>query len=135
MDWWDTLLSWERDGTYPSHLTPFLISYLTQTSSTLTLFFLAMVLHPAVQTRAREEIISYFRSSSSGSPLTNSNTLSMLSFSESEKTSLPYTVAVLRELLRWGNITPTSLPHATSQEDVWNGWRIPKEGMVVVDLW
>jgi cytochrome P450 len=40
--------------------------------------------------------------------------------------NLPYTRAFVREALRWRGPTRFSLPHATSEEDTYMGYYIPK---------
>ena len=44
--------------------------------------------------------------------------------------SLPYIQAILLESVRWIPVTPLGLPHATTEEDIYKGYRIPK-GTVV----
>ncbi len=40
--------------------------------------------------------------------------------------SLPYIQAVQREVFRWRPVLPLSVPHATSADDVYKGYYIPK---------
>jgi cytochrome P450 len=87
-----------------------------------------MAQYPSVQSRARVEIQSYFKAH-------RQSDLVPLGFSEEERAALPYTVAVLRELVRWVTVAPSGIPHATSKEDEYNGWRIPKGATVIVSLW
>ncbi|OAX42469.1 cytochrome P450 [Rhizopogon vinicolor AM-OR11-026] len=44
-------------------------------------------------------------------------------------------VAVLREVLRWCPPLPLGVAHATSQDDVYDGFFIPKGALVVVNQW
>ena len=39
---------------------------------------------------------------------------------------LPYIQAVQREVMRWRPVLPLSVPHATSADDVYKGYYIPK---------
>ncbi|KAG1855556.1 hypothetical protein F4604DRAFT_1800015, partial [Suillus subluteus] len=46
-----------------------------------------------------------------------------------DRASLPYVESVLRETLRWHPIYPLNLiggPHATSSDDIFDGYFIPK---------
>lgn len=45
--------------------------------------------------------------------------------------NLPYLQAVLEENFRWRHIVPTGIPHATTQDDYYNGYLIPKGSVVV----
>ncbi|KAG1865919.1 cytochrome P450 [Suillus subalutaceus] len=76
--------------------------YTPKTASTLHSFVLAMLLHPDVQSRANN----------------------VPSFEH--KPFLPYIEAICREVLRWQPIVPLGLPHMTSQDDVYEGYLIPK---------
>lgn len=44
---------------------------------------------------------------------------------------LPYIQAVVEENFRWRHIVPAGVPHATSQEDHYKGFLIPKGSMIV----
>lgn len=43
-----------------------------------------------------------------------------------DRANLPYTDAVIHEILRMGNITPLALPHSTNKEVQLGGYTIPK---------
>ncbi|KAG2080717.1 cytochrome P450 [Suillus discolor] len=51
------------------------------------------------------------------------------------RASLPYLDAILREVLRWYPPFPLGIPHATSNDDVYDGHFIPKGAMVMVNQW
>ncbi|OAX38699.1 cytochrome P450 [Rhizopogon vinicolor AM-OR11-026] len=75
-------------------------------------FVLAMVLYPDVQARARAEInhvVKHDQVPSIG-----------------DRASLPYLDAILLEVLRWHPPVPLGIPHATTQDDVYDGYFIPK---------
>ncbi|KIJ37977.1 hypothetical protein M422DRAFT_231385 [Sphaerobolus stellatus SS14] len=91
------------------------------TSSSLVGFLLAMTLHPWVQERAQAEIDA----------VVGSGRLPNLD----DRASLPYVEAVLRETLRWFQATPTGPPHANTEDDVYNGFFIPKETIIMVNIW
>ncbi|KAN0091298.1 Cytochrome P450 [Tylopilus felleus] len=95
--------------------------YLRRTSSTLGVFVLAMVLFPEAQRRAQKEIDTVVGSDR------------LPSFSD--RPSLPFIEAVLRETLRWHPVAPMGLPHATTTEDEYEGSYIPKGTTVMVNIW
>ncbi|KAG1726306.1 cytochrome P450, partial [Suillus lakei] len=98
-----------------------LTGYLDTTASTLQTFLLAMVLYPDVQARARAEINQVVRH----------DKMPCLD----DRPSLPYLDAILREVLRWYPIAPLGIPHATSNDDVYGGYFIPKGAIVMVNQW
>ena len=53
----------------------------------------------------------------------------------SDLKSLPYTMAVTKELLRWHIVTPIGLPHRTVANDEYNGYLVPGGSVVFVDVW
>ena len=44
---------------------------------------------------------------------------------------MPYIQAVRLETLRWLPLVPFSIPHATSESDVYEGYYIPKGALVI----
>ncbi|KAG1884193.1 cytochrome P450 [Suillus subluteus] len=101
-------------------VTTVLGSYDTITS-TLMAFTLAMVLYPDVQRRAHAEIESVV----GGDQLPTFE----------DRASLPYVESVLRETLRWHPVGPIGIAHATSSDDIFNGYFIPKGATVVSNIW
>ncbi|KAG1887797.1 cytochrome P450 [Suillus subluteus] len=91
------------------------------TTSTLQIFLLAMVLYPDIQARARAEIDQVVRH----------DKMSCLD----DRASLPYLDAILREVMRWYPVTPLGVPHATSNDDVYDGYFIPKGAIVMINQW
>ncbi|KAG2104292.1 cytochrome P450 [Suillus cothurnatus] len=91
------------------------------TTSTLMTFALAMVLHPDVQRRAQAEIDSVV----GGDRLPTFE----------DRASLPYVESVLRETLRWHPVGPLGIPHATSSDDTYDGYFIPKGTTVISNTW
>ena len=101
-----------------------------QSTATMMVFTLAMVLYPDVQKRAQAEIDSVV------------GKYRLPTFEDRD--SLPYVNATMREVLRWGIVAPlgnlchpcdpmpllniiyTGTLHATSKEDSYNGYLIPK---------
>ncbi|KAF7346476.1 hypothetical protein MSAN_01875700 [Mycena sanguinolenta] len=43
--------------------------------------------------------------------------------------------AVFREVFRWGPILPLGIPHATSEDDIYEGYFIPKGTTVLSNIW
>lgn len=44
---------------------------------------------------------------------------------------LPYIHAIIEETFRWRHILPTGIPHATTQDDYYNGYFIPKNSTII----
>ncbi|EAT79678.2 hypothetical protein SNOG_12878 [Parastagonospora nodorum SN15] len=89
------------------------------TVASLMTFFLAMMLNPTIQKHAQAELDA----------LTSRTRLP----TSADKDSLPYITAILKETHRWHPVAPMSLPHATTQEDVVRGYRIPKGAVVMAN--
>ncbi|OAX31517.1 cytochrome P450 [Rhizopogon vinicolor AM-OR11-026] len=71
-----------------------------------------MVLYPDVQRRAQAEIDLVIGRDQ------------LPAFED--RASLPYIDAVLRETLRWEPVVPLGIPHATTSDDIYDGYFIPK---------
>ncbi|KAF8216822.1 cytochrome P450 [Mycena galopus ATCC 62051] len=91
------------------------------TSAVLCVFILAMALHPEVVRKAQIEIDTVVG-------------VGCLPGFE-HRSALPYCEAVVREILRWRPITPLGIPHATSEDDIYEGCFIPKGTMVLPNIW
>ncbi|GKT97061.1 cytochrome P450 oxidoreductase [Colletotrichum tofieldiae] len=48
---------------------------------------------------------------------------------------LPYIEAVAKELMRWHPIGPMGLPHSSTEDDIFEGYFIPKGAMVFPNIW
>lgn len=90
-------------------------------SSMLHGFILAMVLYPEVQAKAQAEIDTVVGSAR------------LPDFED--RPSLPYVEAILREMFRWNPVVPLAIPHATSSEDMFQGYFIPKGTWVIINVW
>ncbi|CCM06184.1 uncharacterized protein FIBRA_08426 [Fibroporia radiculosa] len=86
----------------------------------LTAFTLAMTLYPDVQARIQEELATIV-----GQRLPTVD----------DKDSLPYLNAVLWEVLRWAPIAPVALPHRVLEDDVYEGYLVPKGTVVIPNIW
>ncbi|KAG2110835.1 cytochrome P450 [Suillus discolor] len=91
------------------------------TSSTMFIFILTMLQNPEVQARAQAEIDSVVGS------------VRLPNFED--RASLPYVEAVLREVLRWHPAVPLSIPHAATNDDVYNGYFIPQGATIITNTW
>lgn len=43
-----------------------------------------------------------------------------------DRPALPYVDALYREVMRWYPVSPLGVPHATTQDDIYEGYFIPK---------
>ncbi|EMD35342.1 hypothetical protein CERSUDRAFT_53277 [Gelatoporia subvermispora B] len=88
---------------------------------TLKTFYAAMVLHPDVQKRAQEELARVVGPER------------LPEFADREH--LPYVCALVKECLRWITIVPLGVAHATSEDNVYDGYFIPKGTIVMANQW
>jgi cytochrome P450 len=79
-----------------------------------------MTLFPDVQKQAREEI----------DRVVGSGRLPMYS----DRENLPYVEAVVTESWRWKPVLPLSVPHATTADDIINGYFIPKGAIILPNI-
>ncbi|KAF7374574.1 O-methylsterigmatocystin oxidoreductase [Mycena sanguinolenta] len=89
--------------------------------SSLASFFLAMALHPDIQKRAQTEIDTVI------------GTDRLPEFED--RPSLPFVEALYRELMRWKPVAPLGVAHASTADDVYNGYFIPKGTTVISNIW
>jgi cytochrome P450 len=84
-------------------------------------FFLAMTTNPEIQRKAQEEIdnvVGHDR---------------MPDFKDYE--SMPYLRALVREILRWRPVDPIGLQHQSTEDDIYEGYFIPKGTLVLFNVW
>ncbi|KAK2000748.1 cytochrome P450 [Colletotrichum falcatum] len=91
------------------------------TVATIFAFYMAMTLHPDVQSKAQEEIDRVVGSERLPTP--------------DDRDSLPYIDAVVKETIRWWPVGPMGLPHENAEEVIYQGYRIPKKSMVMPNIW
>ncbi|KAF8079095.1 cytochrome P450 [Lyophyllum atratum] len=91
------------------------------TTSSLGTFFYAMVMNPDKQRKAQEEIDAVI------------GTHRLPDYGDRE--SLPYVEAIYREVMRWRPVLPLGIPHAAWDEDIYNGYYIPKGSVVMANIW
>lgn len=53
----------------------------------------------------------------------------------SDRSSLPYIDAILKETLRWQPVIPLAVAHRSTADDEYRGWFIPKGALVVANSW
>lgn len=80
-----------------------------------------MLVNPDAQRRAQEEI----------DQLTGGSRLPIAS----DRSSLPFVDAIVKETLRWGPVGPMNLPHTSTEDDIWNGYLIPKNAIIMANIW
>jgi len=83
--------------------------------------FLALTLYPEVQKRAQAELDTVI--SRDRLPIFE------------DKPRLPYIEAVCKELARWQMVTPMGVPHASTKDDIYKGFFIPKGSLVMANAW
>ncbi|CAE6351962.1 unnamed protein product [Rhizoctonia solani] len=91
------------------------------TVNTLLMFFTAMLLYPNIWKKAQNEIDSV---------LGQSRLPKM-----EDQAQLGYIDRIVQETLRWAPVTPIAFPHTCFQDDVYEGYRIPKGAIVIGNVW
>jgi cytochrome P450 len=84
-------------------------------------FILAMTIYTDVQQRAQAEIDRVL----GGGRLPTFE----------DQGQLPYTVACLKELLRWQQVDTLAVPHRLTQDDVYRGYLLPAGTTVIGNAW
>ncbi|KAF5315354.1 hypothetical protein D9619_007133 [Psilocybe cf. subviscida] len=97
------------------------VSAADTTTSAMETFFYAMTICPDAQRKAQQEL----------STVVGSNRLP----NYDDWDSLPYTEALLREVLRWRPVAPLGLAHSITDDDVLKGYQIPKGSVIIANLW
>ncbi|KAL4062870.1 CyP450 monooxygenase [Scleroderma citrinum] len=90
-------------------------------SSALSAFVMAMIMFPSVQKKAQAEI----------DQITGGTRLPDFT----DRPSMIYLEATYREVLRWCQVTPLGVPHMTTDHDVYEGFFIPKDTIVLANIW
>ncbi|KZT56551.1 cytochrome P450 [Calocera cornea HHB12733] len=84
-------------------------------------FYLEMLLHPEIQAKAQAELDSVVGKER------------MPTFDDMPR--LPYCGAILKEVFRRRPVAPLSIPHTAREDDVVNGFTIPKGSMVMGNIY
>jgi len=80
-----------------------------------------MLLFPEVQKRAQEEI----------DQVLDSGKYARLPIFQ----DLPFVSALVLEVLRWGGILPLGAPRRAQQQDIYEGYVIPKDTTILPNIW
>ncbi|EXJ75912.1 uncharacterized protein A1O5_00420 [Cladophialophora psammophila CBS 110553] len=91
------------------------------TSSTLHSFVLAMIKYPEVLRKAQKELDEVCGPSKSPG--------------SQDIRNLPYMQAVMTETLRWRPVAPGGVPHMLIQDDIYEGYFLPKGTIVFANTW
>jgi cytochrome P450 len=90
------------------------------TSSAMMTYLLAMTLHPEWQVRLQEEVD---RVCGDRMPVM------------SDSPQMPVLRAVIMEVMRWRPIVPAAIPHRTTEDDMCDGYFIPKGSHIHATTW
>uniref|UniRef100_A0A0W0F308 Cytochrome p450 n=1 Tax=Moniliophthora roreri TaxID=221103 RepID=A0A0W0F308_MONRR len=90
------------------------------TTATLGWLILALVSHPDVQKKAHEELDNVVGRSR------------IPTMDDMEQ--LPYIRAIMKEAMRWRPVAPIGVPHASLEDDVYEGYFIPKGSIIVPNI-
>ncbi|KAN0084468.1 Cytochrome P450 [Tylopilus felleus] len=113
--------SW-MDGLKEASGTAFLAGAETS-NAVLMAFFLMMVVHPEVQEKIQAEIDAVVGKARDRLPTIE------------DRPSLPFLDATFREMIRYSPTVPLLIPHAAVDEDVYDGFYIPKGSMLIANVW
>ncbi|KAJ6458411.1 cytochrome P450 [Mycena vitilis] len=91
------------------------------TSAALGTFVLAMLANPEAQKKGQAEIDSVIGAGHLPD--------------YADEGALPYISAIVKEVLRWRNVTPIALPHYVAVDDEFQGYRIPARSIVLGNTW
>ncbi|EKM56476.1 uncharacterized protein PHACADRAFT_141167 [Phanerochaete carnosa HHB-10118-sp] len=91
------------------------------TVSAIYSFFLAMTLYPQVAERAQAEI----------DLVVGSDRLPNFE----DRPNLPYVEALVKEVYRWNPVAPLGVPHRLLEDDMYDGYLIPKGSIVIANIW
>ncbi|KAH7931262.1 cytochrome P450 [Leucogyrophana mollusca] len=91
------------------------------TVSAIYSLFLAMTLFPEIQKKAQAEIDAVI------------GTDRLPTFADRD--SMPYVDALAKEVLRWNVVVPLAVPHRVTEDDVHDGYYIPKGSLIMPNIW
>ncbi|KAF8714710.1 cytochrome P450, partial [Rhizoctonia solani] len=91
------------------------------TAASLLVFILAMTLNPHIQAKAQAEV----------DRVLGQDRLPEMD----DREFLPYVECVLKEVERWQPVVPLGIAHASTEDDEYRGYFIPKGAVVIGNLW
>ncbi|KAJ7496786.1 cytochrome P450 [Mycena latifolia] len=91
------------------------------TAAVIETFYLAMILYPEAQRKAQNELDTVL----------GHCTAPRLS----DRPRLPFVEALISEVFRHFTITPMGLPHVAAEDDVHDGYFIPKDAIIFANNW
>ncbi|KAE8310476.1 O-methylsterigmatocystin oxidoreductase [Aspergillus transmontanensis] len=91
------------------------------TVSAVSSFFVAMALYPEVQHQAREEL----------DRVVGPTTLATFE----HRSQLPFIDALVKEVFRWHPASPLGAPHITQEDQIWDGYLLPKGALLLPNIW
>ncbi|KAH6911588.1 cytochrome P450 98A3 [Coprinopsis sp. MPI-PUGE-AT-0042] len=116
----DVLFSAQKDMAKNNCLIAYIAGVDSQTSAG-TALILALAMYPRVQEKCQEEL---------------DRVVGLLQLPKpSDMASLPYFQALVKELNRWHTVAPLGLPHIVKDDNVYNGYFIPKGTAVFGNAW
>ncbi|KAI0770514.1 cytochrome P450 [Fomes fomentarius] len=89
--------------------------------ASLSAFFVAMSLYPAVQKKAQAELDA----------IVGPQRLPQ----HADRELLPYVGAIVKEVLRWHVGGPLGMPHLSTSDGEYDGYLIPKDSILLVNVW
>ncbi|KAE8354986.1 cytochrome P450 [Aspergillus coremiiformis] len=91
------------------------------TLATMKSVFIAMAMYPHVQRKAQEEIDRVIGTSRLPG--------------HKDRGNLPYIDALVKEALRWHTIVPMGITHMAIEDDICEGYHIPKGAAILPNIW
>jgi len=91
------------------------------TVSSMSCLILALVLSPHVQKRAQAEL----------DLVVGRDRLPTFD----DRPRLPYIAAICKEVVRWQMVAPLGIPHASTEDDEYRGFFIPKGSVMIANAW
>jgi cytochrome P450 len=80
-----------------------------------------MMLFPDVQRKAQAEIDNIFARATLPTA--------------ADRERLPYVNALVKEAIRWHSVAPLGIPHRSDEDDIIYGYLIPKDAIIVPNIW